>query len=448
MSDSGTKVLQAPQMRAVDNAKAVMKIGDREPTASGSFGSALGLSGAGVSPLVNTQFQYIDIGVNVEITPRVHDNGDVSMHIDLEISSVDGQVNLGGINEPIIAQKKITNDIRLREGEVNLLGGLIDVEQDSTKTGVPGLADIPLLGRLFRSDTVTKTRSELMIALVPHVIRRPAFSAENLRTIDVGTANAIHLSYAPRTDDGASARPAGTAAKEPGAVLNPAPPAATGAAPVTPATAPTVQTQPAAPPAAPGAPPPAPGAAPGLPFPLQQLMRPNPGAVPGLPPGAPPTAPPAGTAPPPGAAPGAAKPPGDGAARFEPARFDASVNGAFSAALVLDAGADIVSAQPLQIKYDPKLLRLTDVSAGDLFSKDGAAPVFAKDIQGDQGLATIQIGRQPGASGVSAPGTLATLKFQALAPGTTTVSVLNATLRNSQGRAVGSSSPQLAVTIK
>jgi hypothetical protein len=160
-------------------------------------------------------------------------------------------------------------------------------------------------------------------------------------------------------------------------------------------------------------------------------------------------APPAGAAPAqPGAAADAAKPLADATARFEPARFEATVNGAFSTALVLDGGADIVSAQPLQIKFDPKLLRLTDVSAGDLFSKDGAAPVFARDIQNDQGLATVQIGRQPGATGVAAPGTLLTLKFQALAPGTATVSVLNVTLRNSQARAVGSSSPQLAVTIK
>jgi general secretion pathway protein D len=463
MSDADTEILQAPQLRSMDNLKATMKIGEREPTASGSFGSTLGSVGVGVSPLVQTQFTYLEIGVNVEITPRIHDNGDVSMHVDLEISSVDGYVNLGGLSEPIIAQKKVINDIRLREGEVNLLGGLIDVEQDTTKTGVPGLADIPLLGRLFRSDSITKTRSELMIALVPHVVRRPVFSAENLRTIDVGTANAIHLNYAPRADEGGSA-PAGQAAPEAGTVLTPAPPPAAPPGPVTPVAAPMTQS-PAAPPAAPGAPPATPGAPPGLPFPLQQLMRPRPlGPTPPAPPGAEPATPPASPAPPPGTAsaapPGtasaalsgaatdAATPPGNATARFEPARFETSANGAFSAALVLDAGADVVSAQPLQIKYDPKLLRLTDVSAGDLFSRDGVAPVFARDIQNDQGLATIRIGRQPGASGVNAPGTLLTLKFQAIAPGDTAVSVLNVTVRNSQARAVGSSSPQLAVSIK
>ena len=424
MSDADTKILQAPQVRSVDNGKASLKIGSRQPTASGSFGSALGLSGAGVSPLVNTQFQYLDVGVNVEITPRVHDNGDVSLHVDLEISSVNGSVNLGGISEPIISQKKVLNDIRLREGEVNLLGGLIDVEDTKTTTGIPGLSSIPLLRRLFTGESITHQRSELMIALVPHIVRRPVFSAENLRTIDVGTLNAIHLSYAPKADEEASP-PAGQAILEASTVLTPAPAQVAAPPSVTPATAPAPQS--------PVAFPPAPGAPPGLPLPLQQLMRPMPGTMPAIPPGA---------------APDATTPPVNATAHFEPARFETSANAMFTAALVLDAGADVVSASPLQIAFDPKLLRLIDVSPGDLFSRGGMQPVFARDIQNDQGLATIQIGREPGAPGVNAPGTLVTLRFQAIAPGATTVGALNVTIRNSQARAIGSSAPQLAVSIK
>jgi general secretion pathway protein D len=424
MSDADTKILQAPQVRSMDNAKATLKIGSRQPTASGSFGSALGLSGAGVSPLVNTQFQYIEVGVNVEITPRVHDNGDVSLHVDLEISSVNGTVNLGGIDEPIISQKKVLNDIRLREGEVNLLGGLIDVEDTKSTTGIPGLSSIPLLRRLFTGESVTRKRSELMIALVPHIVRRPVFSAENLRAIDVGTANTIHLSYSPKADEEAAAPP-GQAMPEAATVLTPAPAPVAAPSPATPATAPAPQS--------PVAFPPAPGGPPGLPLPLQQLMRPMPGTMPAIPPGT---------------APDATPPPVNATAHFEPARFDTSANGMFTAALVLDAGADVVSASPLQIQYDPKLLRLMDVSPGDLFSRDGVQPVFARDIQNDQGLATIQIGRAPGATGVNAPGTLVTLRFQAIAPGVTTVGALNVTIRNSQARAIGSSAPQLAVSIK
>ncbi len=129
---------KSPQIRAVDNAKASLKIGDKVPTASGSFQS--GVAGVGVSPLVNTQFTYLDVGVNVEITPKVHENNEVSMHLDLDVSQVAQYVNLGGINEPEISQNKLTTDIRLRQGEVNLIGGIIQQTDSKSTSGIPGLA--------------------------------------------------------------------------------------------------------------------------------------------------------------------------------------------------------------------------------------------------------------------------------------------------------------------
>ena len=115
-------VLQSPQLRAVDNQKATLKIGDRQPTATGSFQPGIG--GVGINPLVNTQFTFIDVGVNVDITPKVHDNNEISMHVELEISSVRDHVNLGGIDQPVIWQQKAMHDIRLKDGQVNLLAGL------------------------------------------------------------------------------------------------------------------------------------------------------------------------------------------------------------------------------------------------------------------------------------------------------------------------------------
>src|ERR1035437_4598097 len=195
LSDARTKVLQSPQLRAVDNLKASLKIGDRQPTATGSFGSAIGSVGVGMSPLMNTQFTFIDVGVNVEITPRVHDNGDVSLHVDLDISSVTGHVNLGGIDQPIIGQRKISHDIRMPDGAVQLLAGLTKYQDTKTKTGIPGLGSIPILGRLFSGESVDRERQELMIALIPHVVRRPEYTAENLRGIAVGNQQSVHLSY-------------------------------------------------------------------------------------------------------------------------------------------------------------------------------------------------------------------------------------------------------------
>ena len=169
LADTKTKVLQAPQLRSVDGVKATLKIGERQPTATGSFQPGIG--GVGINPLVNTQFNFIDVGVNVELLPHVHDNGDVSMHIDLDISTVSGHVNLGGIDQPIIGQRKVQHDIRMHEGEVNLLGGLINQQDSKQVTGIPGLSSIPLLRRLFTGESLSRDRGELMIVIIPHIVR-------------------------------------------------------------------------------------------------------------------------------------------------------------------------------------------------------------------------------------------------------------------------------------
>ena len=123
MSDSTTRVLQQPQVRAVDGQKASLRIGDKVPYATGSFGGGLGASvGVGVSPLVSTQFSFAEVGVNVDLTPKVHGRDEVSLHIELEISNVSSYVKIGDISQPVISQKKIAHDIRIREGEVSLLG--------------------------------------------------------------------------------------------------------------------------------------------------------------------------------------------------------------------------------------------------------------------------------------------------------------------------------------
>ncbi|HXA51769.1 MAG TPA: hypothetical protein VNV86_15740, partial [Candidatus Acidoferrum sp.] len=195
LSDSDTKILQSPQMRAVDSVKSSLKIGDRQPTATGSFQAGNGASP--INALVNTQFTYIDVGVNVELLSRVHDNGDVTMHLEIEISNVNGHVNLGGIDEPTIGQRKVVQDVRLREGEVNLIAGLTSRQETATTTGIPGLAAIPILRRLFSGDSVDRKKTDLMIAIVPHVVRRPDLTQDSLRGVASGTFNAFKVSYTP-----------------------------------------------------------------------------------------------------------------------------------------------------------------------------------------------------------------------------------------------------------
>ena len=190
-SDSTTKLIQKPQIRAIEGQKATLKIGQRVPVATGSFQPGIG--GVGINPLVNTQFQYLDVGVNIDVTPRVHSNGDVTLKITMEVSEVDGTSSIGGITQPIIGQRKIEHEVRLREGEVNLLGGMMEDQQTRALTGFPVLSQIPILRYLFGQTTTDHSQTETVFALIPHIVRKPELTELNQEALDAGTASAIAL---------------------------------------------------------------------------------------------------------------------------------------------------------------------------------------------------------------------------------------------------------------
>jgi general secretion pathway protein D len=192
MSNSDTKLIQSPQIRALDNQKASLKIGERLPVATGSFQPGIG--GVGINPLVNTQFQYIDVGVNIDVTPHVHVDRNVTLKIAMEISSEIGQASIGGITQPIIGQKKVDlGEIRLADGETSLIGGILDDSQTKSLSGIPGLAQIPILKYLFGQVQTDHSEDETVFAITPHIIRGNDINEINQRQIEIGTANTIQL---------------------------------------------------------------------------------------------------------------------------------------------------------------------------------------------------------------------------------------------------------------
>jgi general secretion pathway protein D len=336
--------------------------------------------------------------------------------VELDINSVNGHVNLGGIDQPIIGQRKITHDVRMREGEVSLLGGLTKFQDSKTKTGVPGLGSIPILNRLFTGESVDRERSELMIALIPHVIRRPEFTEENLRGIAVGNQASVHLNYGRRPSEAAVEKAPPPKKEEAAATPAPAP---TAAAPQ-PVTAPPSTASPSiAPPAT------APPAT------------------------APPASAPPATAPPDAAKPDTPAPPpaGNANVHFLPAQAQTAVQGTITIALVIENASDVATA-PLQFQYDPKVVRLNDVGRGDFLSNDGQVPVFTKNIQNDNGTAMINLNRQPGTPGSSGSGVLVTMILQGMGKGVTNITIPNLSIRNSAGQVVATGSPSIAITVK
>jgi general secretion pathway protein D len=193
MSSSDTKVLQNPEIRALNDEKATLRIGDRYPVATGSFSSGVG--GGSVSPLVNTQFQYIDVGVNIDITPHVHSDNEVTLKMSLEISTVTGTTNIGGISQPIIGQRRIEHETRLHDGEVNLVGGILDDTETTSLSGYPLLARIPILGALFAQTNKDHQQDEIVFAITPHIVRADQATDENMRMVDVGGGTSIGLHY-------------------------------------------------------------------------------------------------------------------------------------------------------------------------------------------------------------------------------------------------------------
>src|ERR1700686_773673 len=188
MTDTSTQILDDPEIRVVDGQTAKLRIGDRVPVATGSFQAGIGATGTGaINPLVNTQFQYLDVGVNVDVTPRIHPDHEISMKVNVVVSSVTGQTNIGGISQPIISQRSIEHDIRLKDGEVNVLGGLIEQTDTKTLNGIPGLSKIPFFRKFFSDNTVDHEKNEILIVLIPHIVRLPTITAENLRSIASGT---------------------------------------------------------------------------------------------------------------------------------------------------------------------------------------------------------------------------------------------------------------------
>jgi general secretion pathway protein D len=199
-TDSNTRILQQPQIRALDGQKASLKIGQRVPVATGSFQPGIG--GVGINPLVNTQFNYIDVGVNIDVTPHVHGTDQVTLKLSMDISAVDSYQNIGGIQQPVIGQRKIEHEIRMREGEANIMGGILEENESKSINGIPGLASIPFFRYFFSTESKQRTDNELVFMLIPHIVRAQDLFDSNTRTIDVGTANSIslHRGSAPATE--------------------------------------------------------------------------------------------------------------------------------------------------------------------------------------------------------------------------------------------------------
>jgi general secretion pathway protein D len=382
LTDTYTKIIQNPEIRSVDGQQAKLKIGDRIPIATGSFQAGVGVGAVGsaglVNPLVNTQFQYQDVGVNIDVTPRVHPNHEVSLKTKIEVSSVTGTSTIGGISQPIISQRVVEHDIRLKDGEAFILGGLIQRTDSRQLNGWPGFAKIPLLRYLFSGDNIDHQEDEVLIVMIPHIVRLPDWTKENLRGIYSGSDQNIQVKHESDIRTPAT-EPAKPAAQAPAGM-------------------------------APGAAAPVPGAA-------------APGSAPT----------PAGFNAPQGQ---------PGKMRFEPGALSLKVGETKTVAVVVENVNDLFSIpmllqyNPAVISIEEFQHAVSEGQQGGFLSGGTQEIAIVSNVNKEKGQAVISATRQPNTAGVSGTGTLLAIVIKGIAPGSSNLSIVQQNAKDSQQRPI------------
>ncbi len=401
MTDSDSKILQNPRIRATDGQKATMKIGSRIPIATGSYQT--GAATAITSSLVNTQFQYIDVGVNIEMTPTVHFDHDVTLKLKIEDSSESGTETISGVTEPILANKSSEQTIRLREGEASILAGILNKQDLVSLSGIPGLGELPLLKYIFGSKSHEVIDDEIVFVLIPHVVRGPDITPENIRRLDTGSGTAVELRH---TSDGKATPPTRPTQTVPSSGL--IRPTAGQSQPLQGKTADVAASSA-----------------------LAQMRQDNRTDIPNLntPPSTPPS--PATLVPIPSAPVGFA---------LTPPAPTPAVGATFPLTVALTGARDI-SSVPLQIQYDPNKLNLLTVNSGDLLGRDGQAVALVHRDDGP-GMISVVVSRPPGVAGMNGSGSVCVLTFQAKTSGATDVVITHpAALDSAQKPVVASARP-------
>ena len=404
-ADQNTKLLAKTQLRGAEGQEMTLNLGEDVPVPTTVY-TPIAQGGANVNPL--SSFNYRTVGIVLKATPRVTYENEILIAMEVENSARGADSNVGGSNLPTFATRKVTGQLRLRDGEPNLLAGLLQENERKSLRGVVGLLRLPVIRQLFSANDDTIEQTDIIMLMTPRIIRSHELTQTDIDAMFIGTTANLGIGGPPPL----IAQPT---------VETPAPAAPGG---VVPAPAPA----PVAPPVTPGAPPPPPGPAPGA----------VPGAAPSPtpPPGAnltPAPAPlPAGPAGPPAtAASTAASTPGAKSAALLPTSTQIVVtpsttdmrtgtNGYPVAVTVVNAAR--LSSVSLTMTYNPAALRVRSIQQGSFMSSAGTAVAFTQNAD-TPGRIDMVIMRTGDATGAAGSGLLASVLFDAIGAGPANVTV-------------------------
>ena len=418
-SDSQTKVLAKPNLRGTEGQKLSLNLGEDVPVPSTTF-TPIAAGGSAANPLVS--YGYRTIGIIVNMTPtRVTYEGDILLDISIENSARGQDTNIAGQNLPSFFSRKVETKLRLRDGESNLLAGLLREDERRSLTGFPGIMRLPIVRQLFSNNEKNIKQTDIVMLLTPRIVRTHELKASDMSPIYIGTQSNMSLGGPPPVIGG---EPEPPPAAPPAPDIAPVPPAGTPAMPagMKPPATPVLPTgstqQPTVPPgsspipgmttapaaAAPPAPAPTPVAPPSEPPPPSPPV-----AQPQLQPAPPALAPqPAPTAP----ARITLSPPTEMRVGSGPYTIPISV-----------AGASRLSTITISVTYNPALIRVRSVQEGTFMRQGGVAPAFSSQIDEQSGRIDIVVTRPGDQTGASTAGLLAAILLEPLTPGTGSLSV-------------------------
>lgn len=190
-TDGSSRLLANPQLRVTEGQTATARFGDQVPVPVTTF-SAIATGGVAQQPI--TSFEYKNVGVNIDIKPRVHHDGDITLELKLEISSL----GPAGYNDlPTFSNRTVNSVLRLRDGETSVLAGLITDRESTSLSGLPGLADIPLLGRIFGRNQKDALETDIIMTISPRILFKPEFTESDLKSFSVGSESSPLLFEVP-----------------------------------------------------------------------------------------------------------------------------------------------------------------------------------------------------------------------------------------------------------
>jgi general secretion pathway protein D len=466
-NDTRTKQIAKPQLRGAEGQEMTLNLGEEIPVISTVFGAAVS---GGFASIPQSSFNYRPVGVNIAMTPRVTYEGEIILDLTVESSNLGPSISVAGQDVPSFGSRKVKTKLRLREGESNLLAGLLRDDQRKSLTGFPGAIHVPVLRSLFGSTSDTINQTDIVMLLTPHIVRTHQLTAEDLAPIYIGTQQNVGLSGPPPLI-------------APAPNEEPAAPAPVAAAPTS--------TIPGAPPPGPARPPVA--AAPGVP-PTNAPVPPGTSAVPNFPPPPPPpvvnpaapvpAGPPAAPPPPATAAPATTAPgttvvpsPVDPNAPVAPptgpprdvtqtapnappgspvapstqvivtAPPEMRVASGPSTVPLSVNNASRLSAMTLTVTFNPNVLRVRTVQEGTFMRQGGVTASFTPRIDAVAGRVDIVITRSGDQAGASGTGLLAALMFDAVGTGNSTITV-SGVASSPEGSPVALQFTPVAVTVR